>query len=1050
MTGSFPRAPRQHLWTLVALGALCPAVAVQGQRGSTPHSGGVGPAAKQLPLPLAASESALRKYVEELRRKVESRDEDASHKKSEADRGSHRRGFAGHGKSMEREEDSGVDFWGAYLYFLHQRSFPHDSINWSVYPDGIAHRAQMPRAIIGSAGGGFGARGLGSKWSFMGPHNLPVPYQIYYGQGNISGRVNALAFDPTHAGTYYLGAAGGGLWKSTDSGAHWAPLSDAWRSLQVSSIAVDPTNSNILYVGTGDFDGFGGLGFGIMKSTDGGTTWSVIGGSQFAGLCVKDILIDPEDHNTITVAPGRFPVFWGKIWQSRDGGTTWTQVLSTSAPWDAVKYGAKSASGQRYYYAAASIDGGLVGPQLWRSADRGATWTQLTAPSTTRDYYNPLAIAPSVVDPNTVYLMVPEDNKIFKSTDAGGTWTDITATFPNGSGSYNWSQYYYDAYLAASSRNVGGVPTDVLYAGLITIAQAPTGTASWVDVGQTFSNSARTHNDQHSWAFDPLNPNQGLFGNDGGVYGFAYDPSSGTVSFNTSLSQNLGITQFYRMDAHPTNPNILVGGCQDNATPVSTGDLANWTDWGGGDGGFVAINRANPLVQYTTSQYLEPIYQTTDGWKTENYDYTVNNSGENVAFIAPIALDPSNPSVLYAGTNHLWKYDNATKSWTPDLGGQALSTGGTISYIAVAPSDSQRIYTGSDRGELWMSTNGGTSWQEINSGTTPLPTYAITSIAVDPSNPSKIYVGLSGTDAGEDHMWRCDNTTSPSLTWVDISGTGATALPHVPLNGIALDIDDPVNVMYVATDIGVFSTTSAGTAWNNATAPLGLPNVQVNDVKAVPGTRSLYAATYGRGIWRIDLPAPVPGLRSLTPSSGAQGTAFTLTVNGSNFVKGATVLWNGSSRTTTFVSSSQLTASIAAADVSAAGPAQVSVRNPSPGGGLSNALTYVIGQPSLTVSVTMSRSGGNITVNVKVTNSGHAVANNVTVNFSRLKNTATQNAVSGSPSTLSLGSIAVGTSSSGSLTFSSTVGTTGQTASLSLRGIYTGGTFSMLQFASLP
>lgn len=844
-----------------------------------------GSAAADLPRPAYDSVSGLERIIAERKAKFQARQEALKQQEEAEKRAEAARKKAGkpaprqarmYGPQRKRYEKAGTGYLEAYLFYLRQRAYPNDTVDWSAYRRAVQQRERMPAARWG----GGQVAGLGASWTFMGPQNLPVPYRIYYGEGTTSGRVNGLAYDHSNPGTYYLAAAGGGLWKTTNFGVNWTPLSDGWEHLQVTDVAVHPTNSSILYVGTGDFNGWGGLGFGLMKSTDGGTTWTNLGKAQFGNFAVSSILIDPEDPNIITVATGRPPDWWGQVWRSTNGGTSWTAVITTVAAWSDLAYSAKTAGGVRYYYAVGHYNGG----QFWRSSDRGATWTKLAPPLSNNNWWDheSLEVATSPTNPNIVYLIVGFDQIVLKSTSRGdnGTWSNITGTLPGG---YNWSQNSYDVHLTTSTRGAG---IDVLYGGLITLAQSPSGDASWQDIGITYSNGALTHNDQHSMAINPSNANESLVGNDGGVYRLTYDPASNAWSFDTSLNRRLGITQFYRIDAHPTNANRMIGGTQDNATPVSNGDLANWLNRGGGDGGFCAINPQNPNIQYATSQFLG-IYQTTDGWASGNWwgnnVITPNTGSDRKAFIAPIALDPSNPHLLYAGTNYLWRYNDNTDTWTARLGGQELSATGAVMYIAVAPSDGNRIYTGASDGEVWMTTNGGSTWTKINTGSPGLPNRTITSIAVDPTNPSRVFVGVSGTGTG--HIFRCNNTLAGTRVWTNISGSGATGLPDISLNSIALDIDDPTNTYYVATDVGVFYTTDGGANWSNATQPLGLPNVQVNDLKIVAGTRKLYAGTYGRGIWRIDLPGGGGGVTidsvTFNPSSivGCKTSTGTVTLS---------------------------------------------------------------------------------------------------------------------------------------------------------------------------
>ena len=204
------------------------------------------------------------------------------------------------------------------------------------------------------------------------------------------------------------------------------------------------------------------------------------------------------------------------------------------------------------------------------------------------------------------------------------------------------------------------------------------------------------------------------------------------------------------------------------------------------------------------------------------------------------------------GTNYLYRRDDTTGMWTSHVGGVALaSSGNYIAYITVAPSDSNRIYTGSNTGEVYMSTDFGANFKQINTGAPSLPNRAITYLVVDPANPNRLFVTVGGSGSG--HVFVCANTTAAGRIWTNISGAGANAIPDINTNTIALDTDAPNNTYYIGNDVGVFITTNGGATWTNATQPLGLPNVQVNDLAAIAGQRTLYAATFGRGIWKIAL-----------------------------------------------------------------------------------------------------------------------------------------------------------------------------------------------------
>ncbi len=749
------------------------------------------------------------------------------------------------------ETENGADYYEAWLYFLQQRAYPGDTLNWQAYAAAEDVRNALPPARLGPRRGGIGAQALSASWEFAGPRNLPVPYRIYYGVGRLNGRTNALAYNPTNPSIAYAGAAGGGVWKTTDGGVTWTPLSDGWTALRVSALAVDPLRPQTIYAGTGDYPGFEPTtGRGVMKSTDGGATWQKLTGLNSGQIPISSIVVDPENSQKVTVAGGQRDRYGsGNVWQSNNGGTTWSVVLNIGnvVSWSGLSIGAKDVDGNRVYYACGESTTGA----LYSSTDRGGSWTPMPLPSTGAQYQYSVSVAASKVNPQTVFLMRGYESEILQSDDGGNTWNDITAGLPVGNNGYNWSQAYYDYHLTTSTYPLqGGGTGDVLYTGLIDLAQWREG-AGWQSIGgPTFDNSSILHNDQHCMTINPQNPNEALVGCDGGVFRLVYSPNSNTWTVN-NLNPVGDRTQFYRVAVHPADSTRFIGGAQDNATPATLGDLSNSRNVGGGDGGFCAILDNNN--QYATAQGLS-IYRTTTGWNSSSY-ISANWGSDNVGFIAPIALTP-NGAALYAGTDYLSRYNvsGTTGTWTQRLASQVLAGSGyTLEYIAVAPSNSSVIYTGSGDGQVWMTTNSGASFTQINTGTVSLPNRTVTSIVVNSTNPNEVWVTVSGT--GSAHLWRCTNTAAgASRTWQNVSGSGANALPDIFTNAVALDPITPAATWYVGTDVGVFATNDAGVTWANATAPLGLPNVQVNDLKIQNGAiKYLYAGTYGRGIWRIPL-----------------------------------------------------------------------------------------------------------------------------------------------------------------------------------------------------
>jgi hypothetical protein len=785
------------------------------------------------------------------------------------------------GVELEEEEGGiaevpGVDYLDAYLQWKHDRAFPNEEIDISGYVE-IANRRTFaeqtqlsPREGRPTAGRGLkkGAAKLldpTSQWEFMGPRDLSAPYQIYFGLSPINGRGNAVAFDPFNANTFYVGGAMGGVWKTTDGGVNWSTSSDGWPLLGVSSLAVSPVNGNIVLAGTGDFYGSDVAGIGVMRSSDGGATWTRtglnMGSSMIAGL-----VFDPENPQVVYATAGRTGGSARGVYRSGDAGQTWTEVVTTDADWSYVDIGAQPTSGSRIKWA---VTGGSS-PQIRTSKD-GLTWTAVTNP--TSGSQNAFHIAASKIDPNTAYLLATTPRKIYKTVNAGSSWTDVTAGFPNGTGgtsTYNWSQGWYDYYIKTSVVN----GQDMIFVGLIDVAMSINGGASWRTIGGTnysaaYTGSAIVHQDNHNLAVDPNNPTRALVSTDGGVFMFNYNSAQDNYTWDR-LNKNLGITQFYTLAVHPTNPDYVMGGTQDNSSPHSFGNMAQWGNPGAGDGAGCGINWINPNIQYSSSQY-HGLDRTTNAWNSSS-GFAPDFGNDSVPFIGDLWLDPNDPTNVYVNTNYLWRYKEGTGTWTPRLGGQLLSSSGQVRSLGIAPGDSNVMYTGASNGDLYMSRNFGANWTKLDS-VVGLPNTSILDVNVNPNDKNDILVA-----SGTSKVFRVTGTNLASPTLTQVNGSGANTLPSVAINAIERDPWQPNTHWYVATDVGVFATTDAGANWTDMTRSLGLPNVQVNRLKANPTTGYLTAATFGRGIWRIKIVPAI--LRSVVaaPNSVLSGDGGNLTI----------------------------------------------------------------------------------------------------------------------------------------------------------------------------
>jgi len=771
----------------------------------------------------------------------------------------------------------GVGYLESYLQWKHDRAFPNDEIDISGYVE-IANRrtfeAQAQQNLRGrdSENKPTGNRGLlqnltgtsdaAGNWEFMGPTDLSVPYRIYFGLSPINGRANAVAFDPTDGNTFYTGGSQGGVWKTTDGGLNWSTTSDGWPLLGVSSLAVSPVDGNIVLAGTGDFYGSDVAGIGVMRSTDGGQTWTRTGLNMSSAM-IAGLVFDPANANIVYAVAGRTGGSARGVYRSANSGQTWTEVVTTDVDWSYVDIGGAATNGSRLKWA---VSGGSS-PQIRTSVD-GVNWTSVTLP--TSGSQNTFHIAASKISPNTAYLLATTPRKVYKTVDAGATWSDVTAGFPNGSSNYNWSQGWYDYYIKTSVVN----GQDMVFVGLIDVVMSINGGASWRTIGGSnysaaYSNSAIVHQDNHNLEIDPNNPTRALVATDGGVFLFNYNAAQDNYTWGR-LNKTLGITQFYTMDVHPTNPNYVVGGTQDNASPHSFGNLSQWGNPGGGDGAGCGINFLNPNIQYTSSQF-HGLSRTTNAWNSQS-GFAPSFGSDSVPFIGDLWLDPNDPTNVYVNTNYLWRYKEGTNTWTPRLGGQLLSSNGQVRSLGIAPGDSNVMYTGASNGDLYMSRNFGSSWTRLDA-LVGLPNSSILDISVNPRNKNDILVAT-----GNSRMFRITGTNTGAPTLTSINGAGGTALPNVAISTIARDPWQPETRWYVGTDVGVFTTDNAGASWTDITRSLGLPNVQVTRLKANATTGYLTAATYGRGIWRIKIVPAIVQSVVATPTSVIGGDGGTLTV----------------------------------------------------------------------------------------------------------------------------------------------------------------------------
>ncbi|MGH9834598.1 MAG: hypothetical protein ACRD9Y_16400 [Blastocatellia bacterium] len=761
-------------------------------------------------------------------------------------------------------------------------------------------------------------------WVPLGP--APIGQGQTFGTPRVavSGRVSTVVFDPGYNGssnqTVYLGAAQGGVWRSRDNGATWTPLTDDQPSLAMGAIAIDPTNPNIIYAGTGEahFSGDSYYGAGLLKSADGGATWMQITGPisasepkqpAFLNAAFHALVIDPAAPSTLYAATATglissasgsttIPPLIGDrgVWKSTDGGLTWRNLnpanLSTlnRAGTDVLLDPRDS----RRVFAAISELG------IYRSIAGGepGTWEKLTAglPASDLDRIE-LAVGPPLAPStnSTLYAAISRFSNtrllgVFKSTDGGATWTQTTTPAPTTGGTF------YALALA-----VDPVDANVVYYGTLvnatntggTLWRSRDGGQTWVDLSMGNGASGGLHADTHWIAVNPANRDLLFTANDGGVW--RTDSATADVIAWTSLNQSLNLTQFYAIALHPTDPNTLLGGTQDNGTDRYDGDL-NWFHSRGGDGGAVLIDQSNPQVMYHTfinrnnAGGAVPVigpeisFNSGGAWTRRGCFGCAAQMGnfnpaDRLSDYAPMAqhtgFTGAQGNVIYFGTHRLYRSADQGVTWT----GLGASTDGFgadltktipdpgysngfpsyLSAIAAHPALDQSanppgemVWVGTGDGLVQFTTNAGALTQATFTNVTkaPLPNRYVTDIALDPNYRRRAVVVYSGfntnTPATPGHVFMTDDQ---GATWANISGN----LPDIPVNSVVID---PLlaGAVYIGTDLGVFQTMDGGATWIRLSS--GMPKVAVFMLRYAAANRSLVAATHGRGVFRLALPIP--------------------------------------------------------------------------------------------------------------------------------------------------------------------------------------------------
>ena len=693
--------------------------------------------------------------------------------------------------------------------------------------------------------GAYGTEKSGGKcrWHELGPRDVPDGEGFGGASVSVSGRVTAVAV-AEKSGKIFVGSALGGVWVSVDRGQSWRPLTDDAPSLAVGAIGIDPLNEKNIYVGTGegnialrslfvrhDRPISGQRGAGILKSINGGLTWSNIGQAEFGDSAFFFLKFEPSDRNTLYAGTNV------GLFRTNDKGKTWTKITLPTHLQGAVAVTslAIDPSSKRAYV-------GVFGVGVLQCQDLNAVEAncQVTGNGLPRSNISRVEVAIGEKPPFTVVSYISDAagslRGFYFSDDKGGHWSrasDAPDLFQG--------QGFYNAVLSVDPMDSGVVFLGG--AGNRDIHKSSLFKARRIEAGWVFAPvGSDIHIDLHTLVFDASFPGTLYVGSDGGIW-VSQDEG---LSWR-SLNRGLGTFQVIRFDQHPRREDTLIVGTQDNGTLRFSAD-SGWTHVDNGDGGYVAISLSRPEVVYDEYMQFRIARSDHEGARgTFVPSYPTLRFPRSV-FLAPFIVDPTSEGKIFLGLEKLYLTVDGGKSWnaiTLDLskGWTNWLETNAISSISLVSED--RLAVGTSDGRLWLISRQESVWHtdEFKMATPEGTPGYISSILFSELHPQALIVGSDET--GTSSLWTCN-----ILSFI-CDAHGLSGLPTGPI--FSLESLGP-NVIVAGTEIGVFRSLDYGESWKRWSD--GLPRIPVFQLQRHQQGNLVRAGTFGRGIWERSL---VPG-----------------------------------------------------------------------------------------------------------------------------------------------------------------------------------------------
>jgi photosystem II stability/assembly factor-like uncharacterized protein len=704
------------------------------------------------------------------------------------------------------------------------------------------------------------------------------------------GRSAAVAGVASQPFVFYYGATGGGVWKTTDGGINWEPVSDnsVFGTGSVGAIGICDSDPNTVYVGMGESPIRGNVshGDGVYKSNDAGKTWKRVGLEDTRQIA--RIRVHPKNPDLVYVAA--LGHVWGPseqrgIFRSKDGGKTWEKVLSRGNKAGAIDLildpgnaNTMYAGFWEVYRKPWTLESGGPGGGIFKSTDGGDTWTELTRnPGLPRGTVGKIGITVSPANPDRVWAIVEaEDGGVFRSDNGGTSWTKV-----NDERRLRQRAWYYTR-IYADPKNA-----DTVYV-------LNTGFYRSNDGGRTYTSISVPHGDNHDLWIAPDDPNRMIESNDGGA----------NVSFNGGRSwteQDQPTAQFYRVALDNDFPYNVYGAQQDNSTVriasrTTEGGIgtSDWYDVGGGESGWVAPSPKDSQIVYAGSYGgLTTRYDKRTGQLRDINPYPNNPMGSGADVLKyrfqwnfPLLFSPHDPNTLYCAANVLFKSTDEGSSWqiiSPDLtrndktkqgssGGPITKDNTSIEYYSTiftvmeSPVQAGTIWTGSDDGLVYITRDGGKNWSNVTPPKSIMPEWIqINSIEASPHDPATAYVAATmyKWDDNKPYLYR---TSDYGKTWKKITD----GIPDTTFTRVIREDPNKRGLVYAGTETGMYVSFDNGERWQSL--QLNLPIVPITDLAIQKREKELVVATQGRAFWILD---DLPVLHQLMDAGGLNAVSET-------------------------------------------------------------------------------------------------------------------------------------------------------------------------------